>query len=158
MTLNHIEKTYGGAEYSPIQIDPLVKSKYTLPEDNTFSITSKTLIKKPSSITNEFLKDYCGNSHSQYYDDFCIACGRGAAWNINLGIQNGKSKYKNNGRELIFQNLIRDAKEDKWKSANNFTNAMDYLKAAYASAFNEGDPYQGTLGLYSKLYYMKDVT
>ena len=35
---------------------------------------------------------------------------------------------------------------------------MDYLKAAYSSAFNKGDPYQGTLGLYSKLYYMKDAT
>ena len=158
MTLNHIEKTYGGAEYSTIQIDPLLNSKFVSPSETPFTITKQTLIKKPSSITNEFLKEYCGNSHSPYYDDFCISSGRGAAWNVNLGIQNGKSKYKNNGRELIFQNLIREAKEYKWKSVHNFTNAMDYLKAAYGSAFNEGDPYQGTLGLYSKLYYMKDVT
>ena len=62
------------------------------------------------------------------------------------------------GQEEVFQNLIRDAISDKWTSANNFTHAMDYLKAAYSSAFNKGDPYQGTLGLYSKLYYMKDAT
>jgi GH24 family phage-related lysozyme (muramidase) len=116
------------------------------------------LFKKPSIITDEFLKDYCGNSHSPYYDDFCISSGRGAAWNIKLGIQNGTSKYKNNGKEAVFQDLIRYAIEDKWKSVNNFTHAMDYLKAAYSSAFNQGDPYQGTLGLYSKLYYMKDAT
>jgi len=163
MTLNHIEKTYGGAEYNPIQLDPLLNSKFASPSDSVFTISTKaietnTLFKKPSSITNEFLKEYCGNSHSQYYDDFCIASGRGAAWNINLGIQNGTSKYKNNGQEEVFQNLIRDAIADKWTSVNNFTHAMDYLKAAYSSAFNKGDPYQGTLGLYSKLYYMKDAT
>jgi len=157
MTLNHIEKSYGGAEYNTLQLDPLRNSKFSSPSASTFTI-SNILVKKPSSITNEFLKEYCGNSHSQYYDDFCIASGRGAAWDISLGIQNGKSKYSNNGREDVFQHLIRQAKENKWKSANNFTHAMDYLKAAYASAFNEGDPYQGTLGLYSKPYYMKDVT
>lgn len=158
MTLNHIEKTYGGGEYNPSQIDPLFNSKFASPSASSFSISTRSILKKPSSITNDFLKDYCGNSHSQYYDDFCIACGRGAAWNINLGIQNGKSKYKNNGREQIFQNLIQQATGDRWKSANNFTDAMNYLKAAYSSIFNDGDPYQGTLGLYGKLYYMKDFT
>ena len=158
MTLNHIEKTYGGAEYTKIQLDPLVSSKYSLPNDIPFTITGHTSNKKASSISNDFLKEYCGNSHSKYYDDFCIACGRGAAWNINLGIQNGKSKYKNEGREELFQKLLRIGLDQNWESAHNFSDAMNYLKTSFSGIFNNNDPYYGTLGVYSKKYYMKDVT
>jgi hypothetical protein len=158
ITLNHIEKTYGGAEYSSNQLDPLVNSRFASPSEVPFTITSTNSIKKTSSITSEFLKDYCGNSHSQYYDDFCIACGRGAAWNINLGIQNGKSKYKNDGREILFQTLLKKGLDDRWVSARNFDDAMGYLKNNFASIFNKDDPFNGTLGVYSKKYYMKDVT
>jgi hypothetical protein len=158
MTLNHIEKTYGGAEYSKIQIDPLMSSKYSLPIDIPFTITNNVPEKKPSNISNEFLKEYCGNSHSKYYDDFCIASGRGAAWNVNLGIQNGKSKYKNEGREELFQKLLRTGLDQNWESARNFSDAMNYLKTSFSGIFNQNDPYYGTLGVYSKKYYMKDVT
>jgi hypothetical protein len=158
MTLNHIEKTYGGAEYEIEQLDPIVYSKYASPSDSTFSISTKKLLKRHGSVTNEFLKEYCGDSHSKYYDDFCIASGRGAAWNINLGIQNGKSKYKNNGREAIFQDLINDGIKNNWISALNFSEAMTYLKTSFSEIFNGNDPYLGTLGVYSKKYYMKDVT
>lgn len=157
MTLNHIEKTYGGAEYTTDQIDPISTSKFVSPSDSTFSITNK-IIKKSTSINNDFLKEYCGNSHSDYYDDFCIACGRGAAWNINLGIQNGKSKYKNEGHEEIFKNLLRKATDENWLSAHNFADAMNYLKTSFTNIFNKNDPFYGTLGVYSKKYYMKDAT
>lgn len=158
MSLRHVEKTYGGAEYSALQLDPIINSKYALPNDNTFSVTYKNNVKTKNLITDEFLKDYYGNSHSKYYDDLCISCGRGAAWNVNLGIQNGKSKYKNQGREALFQNLLSKALDERWKSAQNFSDAMTYLKNSYATIFNKEDPYQGTLGVYSKKYYMKDVT
>lgn len=109
-----------------------------------------------SKITPEFLLEYCGNSHSVYYDDFCIACGRGKAWNVNLGIQNGKSKYKNNGKEKVFLDLINYAKEENWVSVYNFTEALSYLKTCFPGILNNEDPYMGTLGVYSKKYYMKD--
>jgi hypothetical protein len=35
---------------------------------------------------------------------------------------------------------------------------MNYLKTSFGSIFNQGDPYYGTLGVYSKKYYMKDFT
>jgi hypothetical protein len=158
MTLNHIEKTYGAAEYSKFQLDPLIISKHSLPNDIPFTITNHVPEKKSSNISPEFLKEYFGNSHSRYYDDFCIACGRGAAWNINLGLQNGKSKYKNEGREELFQNLLRTALDKNWESAHNFSDAMIYLKTSFPTIFNKEDPYQGTLGVYSKKYYMKDST
>ena len=158
MTLNHIERTYGGAEYESNQIDPFFSSKFKSPSDSIFAITSTVKTKRASNITEEFLKEYCGNSHSAYYDDFCISCGRGAAWNVHLGIQNGTSKYKNEGREDVFQNLLRFATGDRWKSALNFSYAMDYLKNNYGPIFNKNDPFQGTLGCFSKKYYMKDVT
>lgn len=158
MTLNHIEKTYGGAEYTIEQIDPISNSKFVSPSDSTFSITTNKILKKSTSINTDFLKEYCGNSHSDYYDDFCIACGRGAAWNINLGIQNGKSKYKNEGHEEIFKNLLRKATDENWESAHNFADAMNYLKTSFTNIFNKNDPYYGTLGVYSKKYYMKDAT
>jgi len=158
MSLRHVEATYGGVDYSDLQLDPISTSKYALPNDIVFSITRKNVAKTTNIITDSFLKEYYGNSHSQYYDDLCISCGRGAAWNINLGIQNGKSKYKNNGREPIFNNLINSSLDNKWQSAYNFTEAMNYLKTTLPTIFNKEDPYQGTLGVYSKKYYMKDAT
>lgn len=158
MTLNHIERTYGTTLlYTPTQIDPLVNSKLGA-TPTSFAITSKSERKLSSKINSEFLKEYCGNSHSEYYDDFCIACGRGAAWNVNLGIQNGKSKYKNEGRDPVFQKLLQKATEENWNSAMNFADAFNYLKTSYGGIFNNNDPYQGTLGVYSKKYYMKDAT
>jgi hypothetical protein len=158
MTLNHIERVYGTTlVYTPDQIDPLLNTKLGA-SPTSFTITSPSKVYKSNKITSEFLKDYCGNSHSEYYDDFCIACGRGAAWNVNLSIQNGKSKYKTEGREVVFQRLLHNATEDNWTSAFNFSEALTYLKTHYSSIFNKEDPYQGTLGVFSKKYYMKDVT
>jgi hypothetical protein len=158
MMLNHIERTYGTQLlYTPDQIDPLLNSKLGS-SPNSFSITAKSEQKITTDITNDFLKEYCGNSHSEYYDDYCISCGRGAAWNVNLAIQNGKSKHKLNGREPVFQNVLKFGLENKWKAANNFIDAMGHLKSEYETIFNNSDPYQGTLGVYSKKYYMKDVT
>lgn len=158
MTLNHIEKTYGGVEYSKSQLDPLMSSKYALPNYDKFVLDlDSSKHKRPSKITNEFLVEYCGNSHSVYYDDYCISCGRGAAWNVNLSIQNGKSKYKNNGRESVFQDLLKTALDQNWLAAHNFTEAMNFLKVSYSDIFNQNDPYSGTLGVYAKKYYMKDV-
>lgn len=157
MLLNHIERTYGKLTYTPEQIDPLINSTLgSLPA--VFSITEAKNEKKTNIITNEFLKEYCGNSHSEYYDDYCIGSGRGAAWNINLSIQNGKSKHKLCGREPILQKSLSIALDEKWKSAFNFVDAMDYLKKDFSHIFNEGDPYLGSLGLYAKKYYMKDAT
>ena len=157
MLLNHIERNYGKLIYTPEQIDPLRNMMLgSLP--TSFSITEAKQEKNTNTITNDFLKEYCGNSHSEYYDDYCIGSGRGAAWNINLTIQNGKSKHKLNGREPILQKGLKNALDEKWKSAFNFVDAMDYLKKDYSNIFNQGDPYQGTLGVYSKKYYMKDST
>lgn len=158
MTLNHIERTYGTTvQYKPEQIDPLVNTKLGS-TPSSFIITAPDRVLMSSKITSDFLKEYCGNSHSEYYDDFCISCGRGAAWNIKLGIQNGKSKYKTEGREQVFQRLLKNATDDKWISAHNFNDAMVYLKTHYATIFNKEDPYQGTLGCFAKKYYLKDVT
>jgi len=53
---------------------------------------------------------------------------------------------------------LKTALDEKWKGAYNFTDAMNHLKNEYSHVFNGGDPYLGTLGVYSKKYYMKDVT
>lgn len=158
MTLNHIERTYGTQLlYTPEQIDPLVNTQLgSVPE--SFKITSAPVRQLSNKITEEFLKEYCGDSHSEYYDDFCISCGRGSAWNVNLAIQNGKSKHKFNGREKVFQDTLKMGIDNNWKAARNFMDAMHYLKTGYGKVFNNDDPYHGTLGLYSKKYYMKDVT
>lgn len=157
MTLNHIERVYGSSNiYTPEQVDPLINVKLGAPA-TTFKITTSS-VKKSNKITEEFLKEYCGNSHSEYYDDFCISCGRGAAWNINLGIQNGKSKYKDLGRDETFQNIIKIGQNYNWTSVQNFTDAMTYLKNSMPEIFNKNDPYMGTLGVFSKKYYMKDAT
>jgi len=156
MLLNHIERNYGKLIYTPEQIDPLLNTMLGS-SPTSFTITETNDQKNTNTITSEFLRDYCGNSHSKYYDDFCIACGRGAAWNVNLSIQNGKSKYKHNGREPALQKGLRDALDDKWKSAHNFVDAMDHLKKDFSHIFNNSDPYCGTIGIYSKKYYMKDA-
>lgn len=157
MTLNHIERTYGAKLlYTPDQLDPLLNTKLGA-SPTSFSVSAVNEPVQDTQITSKFLIEYCGNSQSKYYDDFCISCGRGAAWNINLGIQNGKSKYKIAGRESVFQKLLQDAMANNWKSAYNFSDAMTYLKKHYENIFNESDPYRGTIGVYSKKYYMKDA-
>lgn len=108
-------------------------------------------------ITSAFLNEYCGNSHSDYYDDFCLSCGRGPAWDLSLGIQNGKSKYMANGKSTIFLKNLEYGIENNWESARNFSYAMDYLKENYAQVFNKSDPYHGTIGVYGKKYYLKDA-
>jgi hypothetical protein len=158
MVLNHIERNYGKLIYTPDQLDPLINSALGAPV-SSFTISSPNdTVKNTNTITHEFLIEYCGNAHSEYYDDFCIGSGRGSAWNVELSIQNGKSKHKNAGRETIHQKVLKTALDEKWKGAFNFKDAMDHLKNEYSRVFNSGDPYLGTLGVYSKKYYMKDST
>jgi hypothetical protein len=158
MVLNHIERNYGKLIYTPDQLDPLINSALGA-HSSSFSISTPTdTTKSTNTITSEFLIEYCGNAHGDYYDDFCIGSGRGSAWNVNLSIQNGKSKHKNAGRETIHQKVLKTALDEKWKGAYNFTDAMNHLKNEYSHVFNGGDPYLGTLGVYSKKYYMKDAT
>jgi hypothetical protein len=158
MLLNHIERNYGKLIYTPDQLDPLINSTLGSPA-SSFSISAPNdNVKNVNTITSDFLIEYCGNAHSEYYDDYCIGSGRGAAWNIDLPIQNGKSKYKNAGRDPVHQKVLKTALDEKWKSAFKFVDAMNHLKNEYSNVFNEGDPYLGTLGVYSKKYYMKDAT
>jgi hypothetical protein len=159
MLLNHIEQKYGASIYLDMRT-PLsgTSGMLTKPSGEEFSIVGTAKLRYGTSITNDFLKEYCGNSHSIYYDDYCKGCGRGEAWNVNLPIQNGTSKYKNNGREQIFQQILNDAMGENWEAAYNFSEAMNFLKTSYSNIFNQGDPYMGTLGVYSKKYYMKDAT
>jgi len=156
MTLNHIERTHSGnVIYKLDQIDPL-RNTLLGSEPTNFTIADSLNTTNISKITSEFLIEYCGNGHSEYYDDFCIASGRGTAWNIELGIQNGKSKYKNAGHDPVLQQILSKALSEGWRSAINFTDAFKYLKTSFGSIFNNGDPYLGTTGVYSKKYYMKD--
>jgi hypothetical protein len=157
MLLNHIERNYGKLIYTPEQLDPLINSTLGAPV-TSFAIKTSNNVKNTNTITEEFLKEYCGNSHSEYYDDFCIGSGRGEAWNVELSIQNGKSKHKLNGREPALQRVLETALSAKWQSALNFSDAMNYLKKDFSNIFNQGDPYMGTLGVYAKKYYMKDST
>lgn len=108
-------------------------------------------------ITSEFLTEYCGNSHSDYYDDFCLSCGRGPAFDITASIQNGKNKYRNHGRDPVFQNLLKLGLDEKWKSAQNFKDAFDYTAEKYSDIFPNNDPFLAPVGLYSKMYYLKDA-
>jgi hypothetical protein len=41
----------------------------------------------------EFINEFVNRSSSQYYDEYCISTGRGAAANINVSAQNGKNKF-----------------------------------------------------------------
>lgn len=159
MLLNHIEKKYGNNIYIDMRTPSSgISGMLTKPSGEEFSIIGTTKMRFGNSITNDFLKEYCGNAHSIYYDDLCIGCGRGPAWNLSLPIQNGKSKHKNSGREPIFQQVIQQALDENWESAYNFSEAMNFLKTTYSDIFNKGDPYLGTLGVYAKKYYMKDAT
>jgi len=108
-------------------------------------------------LTPEFLVDYCGNSHSVYYDDFCMSAGRGPAWDVTLGIQNGTSKHRNQGRSELFQNMIAQGQKEKWSAAINFKESFEQIAEPMTSAFNKGDPYLGTIGVYGKKYYLMDV-
>lgn len=110
-----------------------------------------------NQISNTFLLEYCGNSHSDYYDDYCIGCGRGDAWNVNLSIQNGKSKHRQAGREEFFDKLINWSLENNWQSARNFTEAMKFIGSKYPHVFNQKDPRRGTIGIYSKKYLLKST-
>jgi hypothetical protein len=155
MTLNFIERKYGAEKYKAVNTDKLLNGIIgSAPTD--YEVDKSANIK--NLITPEFLREFCGNSHSDYYDDLCIACGRGEAWDLSLSIQNGKSKRKANGRESVYSGILKTAIDEKWVAATNYLDAMSYLEKNYSSIFNKGDPYQGTIGVFAKRYYMKDAT
>jgi hypothetical protein len=107
-------------------------------------------------VDKEFMIDFCGNAHSLKYDEFCLSCGRGPAWNINLGIQNGKSKHKEQGYQPVFLQMQQLAKMRGWKSVNYYMDAFDDLTRNLSSIFNQNDARRGVVGVYGKKYYLKD--
>lgn len=109
-----------------------------------------------TAITNEVLVDFCGNSFSEWYDDFCISCGRGPAFDLSLDIQNGHATRRSGRVPELLHKLETDIATNR-ASGVNFSNAVTYLGNNYPSAFNGNDPVNGTVGVYSKRYYLKDV-
>lgn len=111
-----------------------------------------------NKINTELLTELCDNAHGIKYDEFCLACGRGPAFDITLAIQNGKSKYKLLGKEPVFQKILNDALEEKWQSSYNYLDAMNYLQKNYAKIFNKNDAMLGTVGVYAKKFFMKELS
>lgn len=107
-------------------------------------------------VTSDLLNSFCANAGTIYYDEFCRSCGRGPAWNLNLSIQNGGSKYHLGGTDPQMQVGIDYALKENWNSIFNFNQAFNYLRQTIPEALNNGDPRLGTVGVWGKKYYLKD--
>ena len=101
-----------------------------------------------------FISKFMDDPHSQYYDEMCIACGRGPAWNINLTLQNGKNKYMNGKHETLTK-IQQYAKDHQWKSYLRWQDSIEYLTTTASEIFKQGDVLNGTVGIWGKEYFIK---
>jgi hypothetical protein len=109
-------------------------------------------------IGSESVKSTFQDSKSDYYDEMCIACGRGPAFDINLRIQNGKNKWSG-GHHKSWIELGNMAKEQGWKSINHYEEMMKWWITNVPEAFHFEDPRQGaTKGIWGKRYFIKKFT
>lgn len=101
-----------------------------------------------------FINEFTRNTYSQYYDELCLAVGRGPAFDLSLPLQNGKNKFRS-GKEAVYQKLEREAKEKNWKSLGRFNDSNDYWSKKMPEAFKEGDAKLGTIGIWGKKYFLR---
>jgi len=110
-----------------------------------------------SNITNEFLQKICNNVHSVYYEEYCVATGRGSAIGLDLELSQGKSKIAGGGRDPKLKKIIEYAIQNKWQGVQNYLYSTEYLTNKYPQIFNGGDSKLGTIGIYAKKYFMKSL-
>jgi hypothetical protein len=105
----------------------------------------------------KFISEFVDNAHSPYYDEMCIAVGRGAADDVTNACQNGKNKYR--GGHPLFAYISNRAKEEKWASYHHFKEAMNWFHSKYSAAFHSDNPIEsGTIGIWGKQYFIKKFT
>lgn len=102
----------------------------------------------------KFISEFLDNSKSPYYDEMCIAVGRGKGFNVSLGIQNGKNKY--DGSHAVFQTLKDIATQEKWQSINHYNDTIEYYRKSIPDAFHSANIVKGgTIGIWGKKYFIK---
>ena len=102
----------------------------------------------------KFISEFVDNAHSDYYDELCMAIGRGPADNVTNPCQNGKNKYL--GGHPVFSYVNNRSKEEKWASYHYFEESMAWFRDKYPSAFHTDNPKEsGTIGIWGKQYFIR---
>ena len=117
-------------------------------------ILVKYLEENYSNADQSFISEFLDNSKSPYYNEMCVAVGRGNGWNNNLSIQNGKNKY--DGGHTVFQQLKEQAKQENWQSINYYSEMIEYYRKIIPNAFHSDNIVKGgTIGIWGKQYFIK---
>lgn len=89
-------------------------------------------------IDEETIWKFINNPRSGYYDDYCMASGRGPAVNLNFPGQNGHNKY--DGSHPTFQIARREAEKNRWRNFFHWQESWKWLKNRIPCAFVSDDP------------------
>lgn len=96
------------------------------------------------NIDSQTIDKFVNDPHSEHYDNYNLACGRGPAVDLTFQGQNGRNKYGGAGSfHPAFQILQRNAKENNWSSFKHWTENYNWIKEQAPQAFKLGDPYYG---------------
>lgn len=112
-------------------------------------------------LNSDFVNRFCSglNSEPWWYDQLCLSCGRGTAFDLSLAIQNGTSKPKYNRSDPRYIGFLNQASDKlKWRSAAVWMDTAEQIKKALPKEiFKNGEFYEGLTGIISKKYYMKTL-
>lgn len=112
---------------------------HTMPGVECFYWSTEIYVKQCWMLVNHFEKKYKGATSNfvdmyqrikspYYYDELCRVLGRGEAMSWALG--NGQARVLSNNHWSV-QHLLKIAKEEKWKSLNEYKSMLQDLRKNY---------------------------
>lgn len=109
-------------------------------------------------LTPEFLNEFiAGKQSAWWYDQLCLSCGRGPAFDLSLSIQNGQSKPTHQKNDPKYAGVLDKALDYKWKAAAVYADSIEQITKELSETLTNGDFYQGVTGILSKKYFMKEL-
>lgn len=123
---------------------------------------AKYIRKNYAGRDQTFFHQFVQDPHSEYYSEFCEACGRGPAIDETAPTNNGKGKYV--GSHKVFDKIINLAKKENLKFVYAWEDWISYWTKKTPMAFGkkstsaEGSNYRdgGTTGIWSRPKFIMD--
>lgn len=119
----------------------------------TWMVLHHLLTHHKDKLSGKFVTEFFGNFSSSHYDELCLSCGRGQAFDLSASSQNGASKIfdattlSKNVYDILTKNNLS-------KIVDNFNYSLQYLDSV-KEKWNVDDQLSFS-GVYSKKYFLRN--